>query len=450
MPTINWQPDSIRRGDAFVRVERGSFQVPAVRARPNAGQLTLHLVRFRSTSAQPGTPIVYLAGGPGDSGVQELQQAPQSWLDPLRRLGDVIGLDQRGTGASEPRDLRCEAGQELPLDRPGDPDLYVRVFRQRVQRCARRISARAVALSSLTTAENADDLETLRRALGARQIRLFGGSYGSHLALAAVRRHPRLVERMVLASIEGPDHTLKLPSQIDAGLIAFGTLLRTDTFYARQLPDLTGVVRKLIDQLRREPVRVSVAGRTVVLGDWDLRKRVADAVGRGQAMRQLPAALLAMSRGNFTDLGRWALNYRRETGMGMMGVVMDCASFASAERLARIRNEAASALVGGLIDFPFPEICQDASMPRLPDTFRTPIHADVPTLFLAGSLDARTPEANAREIAATMRNARVLVIDNGPHGIPVQPELQSVVHSFFRGEVVRVIRLELPWPPFVR
>ncbi len=64
-PTITWQPDSIRMGDVTVPVERGSLRVPAVRARPTAGRITLRLLRFKSTAALPGTPIVYLAGAPG-------------------------------------------------------------------------------------------------------------------------------------------------------------------------------------------------------------------------------------------------------------------------------------------------------------------------------------------------------------------------------------------------
>jgi pimeloyl-ACP methyl ester carboxylesterase len=267
------------------------------------GQLTLQLLRFKSSAAQPGAPIVYLAGGPGDSGINELQQAPLSWLDSLRTLGDVIALDQRGTGASEPRNAQCDGGPTLPLDRPANRELYAQAVRERVRRCAALTRDRGVALDALTTAENADDLETLRRALGVEQLRLFGGSYGSHLGLAAVRRHPRLAQRIVLASIEGPDYTLKLPSQIDAGLHTLSKMVLADTFYARRLPDLPGTVRKLLDRLEHQPVRVTIDGQTVVVGAWDLRKFVADAMGRGPAMRRLPATLLAMAGQDFTSLG---------------------------------------------------------------------------------------------------------------------------------------------------
>jgi len=120
------------------------------------------------------------------------------------------------------------------------------------------------------------------------------------------------------------------------------------------------------------------------------------------------------------------------------------------ERLARIRRESVTALVGGVIDFPFPDLCDGASLPRLPDDFRAPLHSDVPALFVSGSMDARTPEANARAIATTMPNAKVLVIENAPHGIPGHPELPGAVSGFLRGDRVEASRLVLPPWQFVR
>jgi hypothetical protein len=81
-------------------------------------------------------------------------------------------------------------------------------------------------------------------------------------------------------------------------------------------------------------------------------------------MRQLPAAIHAMLSGDFTDLGRWAYDYRQAISLSAMAVAMDCASFASAARLERIRRETGSAILGAAIDFPFPAICEGLKLPR--------------------------------------------------------------------------------------
>jgi len=54
------------------------------------------------------------------------------------------------------------------------------------------------------------DVDALREALRYEQVNLYGASYGSHLALATIKRHEAHIARAVIALVEGPDHTLKL------------------------------------------------------------------------------------------------------------------------------------------------------------------------------------------------------------------------------------------------
>jgi len=54
-----------------------------------------------------------------------------------------------------------------------------------------------------TTLENVQDLDALRRHLGAEKITLWGISYGSHLALAALKTMDDRIEKVIIASAEG-------------------------------------------------------------------------------------------------------------------------------------------------------------------------------------------------------------------------------------------------------
>ena len=89
------------------------------------------------------------------------------------------------------------------------------VLGPRAERCATELRGKGIDLSAYNTEASADDLDDLRRALGAEKISLFGFSYGTHLALAAVRRHPERIDRVILAGTEGPDHSQKLPHTFD-------------------------------------------------------------------------------------------------------------------------------------------------------------------------------------------------------------------------------------------
>src|SRR5262249_61638168 len=71
--------------------------------------IQLAFVRLKSTAAVPGPPIVFLMGGPGIPGIV-MGQVPVYFrlFDRLREAGDVILLDQRGTGLSSPN-LECSS-----------------------------------------------------------------------------------------------------------------------------------------------------------------------------------------------------------------------------------------------------------------------------------------------------------------------------------------------------
>src|SRR5262249_16715973 len=131
----------------------------------------------------------------------------------MREVGDVIALDQRGVGRSKPN-LECPGAMEYPLDLPGDRRELLRHYRESSSAWAQYGRDQGVDLSAYQAHENADDVDALREALGAPKVNLWSTSYGTHLALAVIRRHESGVERAILAGAEGPDHTLKLPTMV--------------------------------------------------------------------------------------------------------------------------------------------------------------------------------------------------------------------------------------------
>ena len=131
--------------------------------------------------------------------------------------GDLVGIDQRGTGRSLPN-LSSDALYALPMDQPGSVERWLPVIGRVSRAEATRLRAEGIRLEAYNTRESADDVADVCRTLGYSRATLWGRSYGTHLALATVARHPALVERLVLISPEGFDHTWKLPSQVDAVL----------------------------------------------------------------------------------------------------------------------------------------------------------------------------------------------------------------------------------------
>lgn len=407
-------------------VDEGRMVVPANRGTQPSGTLTLRFVRFRSTADVPGAPIVFLAGGPGDAGTRVLRGIPLGYLRELRQIADVIAFDQRGTGGSEPLNPYCPPGEDLPRDRPADPRLILESLERRVASCLEVAARQGVDVKGLTTEESADDLEALRQVLGAERLTLLAGSYGTHLALAFARRHRTSVDRMALLGVEGPDDTFKLPSRIDEVMARVAEAKRPS------LLDETLVLRA---RLAQEPTRFTFpTGQVISLGEWDLQRFIAESLGTIRQIDAMVGAIPGMLEGDFTALARWAVGYRSPKPLSLMNLAMDCASYASPERLARIRLEAEAALLGNAMDFPLPELCDVPGLPRLPASFRAPLASDVPALLVSGTLDGRTPVRNAADLARALPNGRLLTVDGASHGLFGEERVMREVVDFLRGE----------------
>ncbi|HEY0624327.1 alpha/beta fold hydrolase [Sphingomonas sp.] len=438
-----------------IEVATGFVRVPERRggAGSAARHIDLAVIRLRwADAAATSAANMLLAGGPGDSGTRLLSglAAPQAAALLDLTGNDVIAFDQRGTGRSQPG-LALPDPVQLPLDAPGSPVTWVPIIDRAARLAAARFAAEGVRLSSYTTVESADDVDAVRRACGYEQLNLWGRSYGSHLALATVRRHPASIARIILVSPEGPDHTLKLPAQTDAVIARIAARAGA--------PELPATMRAVFGRLRRSPITLSVtdptsgAARAVTIGEFDLQLLTAQALGDPRLLATLPIAFREMAAGKFDRIGPAVLTMRTRYRLGSaMKYMMDLASYASPARLARIGTQAGSALLGNAMDFPLMELRGAWPDADLGEAYRRTVRSDVPALILAGDLDARTPVENAREIAAGLPRAQVVVVENGAHEFDLfgNPALRPVLQDFLAGRPARVKQVALPPIPFQR
>ncbi|HEY8590353.1 MAG TPA: prolyl aminopeptidase [Naasia sp.] len=119
-----------------------------------------HRMHWEACGNPDGKPAVFLHGGPGGGS----SPAHRRLFDPERYR--IVLLDQRGCGRSTPHASEGEAG-----------------------------------LEANTTWHLVDDLELLRRHLGIDRWLVFGGSWGSALALADAETHPDRVTELVLRGV---------------------------------------------------------------------------------------------------------------------------------------------------------------------------------------------------------------------------------------------------------
>lgn len=420
-----------------LEVDHGRLRVPENRGRVDSRWIELAFVRFPAQTPRPGPPIVFLAGGPGASGIRVAQRIPRLFIE-LSKVADVIALDQRGVGFSRPCLDTCERW-DLPLSQPGDRQVFLDTAVQRARAVRRFCELRGVDLRGYNTVESADDIEDLRQALGVEQVSLYGLSYGSHLGLAVLRRHRQSVNRAVLGLIEGPDDTYKLPINTQRHLEHVAELARSSAVLGGRAPNLLEMMGDVLDSIESSPrVAVIPAGGQgsdrceVVMGAFDFQEYIASALGSIRLIRSLPRVMLEFQAGDFSTLAVDTRERRQEFLPSAMSLAMDAASGVTPARQELIRSQSGSALLGDVFNLPFPHVGAALGVEVLGADYRSPVISDVPTLFLSGTLDGRTPVTNAEAVLANFRHAQHLIVEGASHSY--FPEVDETARRFLAGD----------------
>lgn len=439
-------------GGQQIRASFGRLTVPEVRSDPDSRNIELAFVRLHSESNAPVPPVVYLAGGPGGSSTWQAENPEflSHWTGILE-LTDVILLDQRGTGRSEPS-MRYRWDGEPPLRAFADEVVARDHFLEMSRRGREALIERGIDPRGYTSVESADDVDALRRALGEERISLFGFSYGTHLALAVLRRHGEHIESAILSGIEGPDHTRKLPLNMDTAFERLALMVAADDQIGPRIPDLMALLDRVLAKLDAEPMVVPVAGGDgqtfqLPIGSWGLKLILRRDIGDASDLPVFPRLLHSIDQGDSSVL-EWFVQKRAGGAIGINGMTMlvDGASGMTRARHAMIEEQNERSRFGSVVNFPFPEVNQVWQPNDLGDRYRGPLVSDARTLFLSGTLDWNSPPQQAEEIRWGFSNATHLVVENAGHEqVLPHEEVQRAVVRFLRGEDVSDVRAA--WPP---
>ncbi len=205
-----------------------------------------------------------------------------------------------------------------------------------------------------------DDLNDLRVALGYDKMSLMGFSYGTHLALATIRRHEPHIDNVVLAGVENLDETHKLPLNMDVQFRKLSRIVADDPVIGADVPDLVSLYKRVIEKLNREPMEVELRGgdnpRPVAVGAWGLNFILRFDIGDASDLPVFPRLLYSIDRGDPSVL-TWFVRRRAPifSGVNLMPTLTDGASGASPERWAMIRAQAQHSMFGDVMVMPWPQ-----------------------------------------------------------------------------------------------
>jgi pimeloyl-ACP methyl ester carboxylesterase len=408
----------------------GTVDVPADRADPAGGTITLAVARIHREGADSqAPPILVLHGGPGGNALSGVPAGLAS-LDALAER-DLIAFDQRGSGRSLPS-LECPEKEEAILRTLGGARSFraeLRANRKAVKACRKRLLRAGIDLDDYHTLASVADMETLREAFGVETWNLFGGSYGTRLGLAYAREHPERVRSLLLDSVYPPEvggveRWRTVPSAAIARLVE---ACAADAACQAAYGDLGALIDQAVASFDEQPERVDASfahgGESITrrfeLTGTDVRAALFSGLYQTALIPILPGVVRGLADGERGIIPLFI-------GMGVPQLLqlsegayysIECADaqrlFDRREARRTLRNLAPDALVTvGTAEV----YCPQWKVESVPASFNEPVSIDVPTLVLAGTLDPITPHADSEAQAARMPNARFVSVPRGGHG----------------------------------
>ena len=420
---------SIAGGRLAVDALCGTLSVPENREEPDGRTLDLAwaVIPARSNSVEPD-PVLFLAGGPGQAArdIAPIMQAP---FNDVNRIRDLVFLDQRGTGGSNA--LSCEFDEEMML---ADDDLE-EVERQ-LRSCLDEFDAD---VRHYTTRDGAADLEALREHIGAEQVNLVGGSYGTRMAQVYLREYPDRVRAMILDGVVpsrlrlGSEHAEKLDQALERLLAACAEAPDC----GERFPDLARHFDELKARYAETPVDIQVTHPRT---------------GVAEPLTFTDATLAGSLR---------FLAYSPEAQMMIPYLVHEAARTGSPERLAAqaliVGDQMTDALAIGLNfavgcseDWPhwppgidntgtllgnsmqdlYAAVCAWWPAEPVGVEFFEVFSSDVPTLLLSGERDPVTPPEYGEEALRQYENARHLVAEGRGHIVVTNECVAGIATQF--------------------
>lgn len=408
----------------------GSYEVFENRASKTGRKINLKIVVFKATGEQPQPdPFIYIPGGPGSSATEDAPYLAKV-LARIREQRDLLFVDQRGTGGSNPLD--CVFFNDA------DPQSFLGYFfpLEAVRKCRQELEPKAD-LKLYTTTIAADDLDEVREALGIKQLNLYGASYGTRAALVYLRQHGDHVRTATLFGVSPTNQFMPriFPQDTERALQGVLGECLSDPTCGKAFPKIRSEAKLVLERLIKSPVEVELT-KEVPRGGSEAntappakfkislsRDLVAEAIRymlyNPAAALRIPLFLHLAAENNFVPLARAALDYRRgivATGSNGMYLSVTCAEDLPFVNAGEAKQLAANTFLGDYRYRQQSEACALWPRAEIPSDYGQPVKSSVPVLIFTGEWDPVTPPSNGAGVARHLSKSLNLVIPHGGHG----------------------------------
>lgn len=411
----------------------GEVDVPEDRTRADGRRIRIAVAVLPANTLNPQPdPLFVLAGGPGQAASNLGPFA--ALLQEVRKHRDLVLVDQRGTGRSSKLDCPAWRSDER-LETAIELDPLAKA-----KACLEQLRAAGIDPAQYTTAAFVADLDAVRAALGYERVNLWGGSYGTRVALEYLRRHPTRVRSMVLDGAVPPQRTPLIDvwptreaalAALDANCEASPMCRRSHRDFARSLAAIeanlgaTGRDVALVDPRTGEP-------HTLRLTFEHVLAMLQPALYLPELSSLLPEALARASGGEYEPL----VAIVAFTAADRAGAVNPALHFSvtctdDAPRLTAPTTTAAlEPLATRTLARRALAVCDMWPRGAPPPDAAQPVASDVPVLLLSGGLDPVTPPTYADEVSRTLSRSRHIVAKGYGHIVSMHACAPRLIAAF--------------------
>lgn len=413
-------PCTLTAPSGLSRVEAscGWLEVPENPEQPEQGNIRLHLALAPAIdSSAEGAPLAVLAGGPGQA-AYDLYASRAGGFSRIRQRHPILILDQRGTGRSNR--LQCELQEDAE-----EEEYSAELMKQVVSECLATLPADP---RFYTTSVAVRDLDHAREVLGFDQLNLWGGSYGTRVALHYLRRYPAQTRAVIIDGVVPPDMVLGPQIAIEAqhALDAILDRCASDASCSEAFPDLRSDLARLRAQLDAAPIAVSVTDPVsgelleTEFGNFHLSIALRLLSYAPQTVALMPLLIHEAADGNVAPLAGQALMLGSDIGealaLGMHNAIVCTEDMPYFEPHMVDRDALENSYLGTLQIDSLVAICENWPAGFIDDDFRDAVSSDVPVLILSGQFDPVTPSSYGEHVRAGLSNAEHFVIEGQGHG----------------------------------
>ena len=392
----------------------GSYEVFENRAAKSGRTINLKIVILKALSKTPAPdPIFWLHGGPGAAATDSLALGVRGPLAPSRQERDLVFVDQRGTGGSNP--LKCNL-EDDPQDMQ---DFFGELFpRDKVLKCRQKLE-KIADLKLYTTPIAMDDLEEVRSALGYGKINLFGASYGTFAAQIYMRRHPESVRSVVLVGVATPNikQPLLFPRSAQHAMELLFTDCAADELCRKTYPDLPKEFNAVLDRFAKGPLTVELINpatkkrEQVKLPRSNFVERIRLSMYTTNSQRFVP---FIIHRAFLNDYIPWEEGaVRLSPGAGLargMYMTVTCSEGAHFITDKDLVEETRGTFVGQERVTRHIEACKDWPKGEIPPNYIDLVKSDLPVLMISGDADGSSPLWFGESAARLLPNGRQVKI----------------------------------------